>query len=521
MVFGLGKKPEKAVSEVPYRMVESRIRVRGTVVTTSDPYVGESRAVEDVHVEVVHRGTYDGPGRRVRTNVGTQDISVQVTPDERLQSLEYKWTGAGPAVVAATAKLVGFIVSTGVTLLSAASGGVLAGQQDGSPPDPLEDWAVAHPDAAALLAQNTSLAKQAAEKLVELRCQLLTAGSTAQSRDLVARSRAVEAAVEAARAEVARLTALRTAWLAAQRTSHSSELECVVALDQLPLRAPDSPLSAVPTPPTAGSPGHQLWTDFGVLLEVVDPKRVDDAKAQHTPAMGGAEQESRMVRWRAPRPVELWVWRRTPSGSVVLVTRTPIQIADKRCDTRAMELHASSFGEHGGAWTFNDDGSPASIKVNDKSKAAALANALSAAPDALVGGVKQAKELTDTFAAIQDAPAERRKAAAERDLAAAKARVELLGVNATADDVAALARAEHAVKLRTASRAVSPAADALDDLKLELEQLTTQNGIATQRQSAMLAGELADIRAEVARLEQEVLIAKAKWDIEHPGDPED
>jgi len=84
--------------------------------------------------------------------------------------------------------------------------------------------------------------------------------------------------------------------------------------------------------------------------------------------------------------------------------------------------------------------------------AGALADALGSVPEQLVGAVDQAKKLTDSINGIQDAAAEREKAAAERDLATAKARIELLGLNATEEDAAALARAEQAVKLRTATR---------------------------------------------------------------------
>ena len=39
-------------NEVPYRLVLSRIRARGTLITTNDPFDGESSLVQDIHVEV-------------------------------------------------------------------------------------------------------------------------------------------------------------------------------------------------------------------------------------------------------------------------------------------------------------------------------------------------------------------------------------------------------------------------------------------------------------------------------------
>lgn len=181
-----------------------------------------------------------------------------------------------------------------------------------------------------------------------------------------------------------------------------------------------------------------------------------------------------------------------------------------------MELKTAFFGENGASWTFNDDGSPASIKVKDTSAAGAIATALSSAPDTLVGAVEQAKKLTDTVHGIQDAAAEWEKAAAERDLATANARIELLGVNATADDIAALTQAEQAVKLRTATRAISPQVDAVDNLKQQLELEKAKNDLEAQKRSALLETGLADLKAEVVRLEQEVAKARAEFAIASP-----
>jgi len=106
-------------------------------------------------------------------------------------------------------------------------------------------------------------------------------------------------------------------------------------------------------------------------------------------------------------------------------------------------------------------------------------------------------------------------------LATAKARIELLGLNATEEDAAALARAEQAVKLRTATRSLAPGADALEDLKAELDRVKTQNDLDAARRTATLENQLVDVRAEVARLEQEVLIAKAKYDKRNPDKGDD
>lgn len=512
------------MADIPYRLVASAARVRGLRKSAHDPYDGDSVTVDDVHVELVQRGAEAaGAARTLRTGDGSQAFSVGLTSDGRVQSIEYKRVGAGPAVVTAAAKLVGFIASTA---LSAVRLGALAGEAkeagDGDQviAEPRKDWAAAHPEAAALLASNKSLAKAAAEKLAEVRTELLTASDLPVMRNLAARERAISEVVDDARAEVARLEALYIAWRESQRTSSTATIECTVDIANISSRQANQPATTPPTPPVAGDAHYQLWADFNVILEVVDPRRANDQPARHAPERGSVEDEARLVRWRVPRAVELWVWKKDPGGSVVLVTRTPIRIADERSDTHAMELRASAFGEHGGAWTFDDDGAPTAIKTDDKSTAGALADALSSLPETLVGAVEQGKKLNEAVAGIQDAAAEREKAAAERELATAKARIDLLGVNATAHDMAAVARAEQAVKLRTATRATSPSADMLDDLKAQLELQKTRDDLAAQRRTAQIEGDLAATKAEVARLEQEVLAAKARWNIEHPDKAE-
>jgi hypothetical protein len=203
------------------------------------------------------------------------------------------------------------------------------------------------------------------------------------------------------------------------------------------------------------------------------------------------------------------------------VTRAPVVVVDGKSDIYGMSLRSGAFGEHGGKWTFGDDGAPTAITTSDKSMAGAVADALGAAPEQLAGAVDQAKKLTDTLNGIQDAAAEREKAAAERDLATAKARLELLGVNATVEDAAAVARAEQAVRLRTATRAIGPAANALEDLRGELDLLKTQNDLDAARRSAATESQLVELKAEMARLGQEVLIAKSRYQLANPDKIED
>jgi hypothetical protein len=410
--------------------------------------------VQDVHVEVVQQGDTSAETRRVRTGSGTQDVSVTLAADGRLQSVQHKSVGAGPAVVSAGAKLIGFIGGAVLSVI-AARGGALAGEGAEAAPtqqSPREKWSEDNEEAAEGLKDNKVLAQAASKRLVELRTQLLLAPDVATARSLTARIEVISSALRAARAEVGRIETLYATWRANQTQTHTATLECLVDLDQVETRSAGMDVTEPPEPPQDGAPGYALWRDFRLIVQVVDARREANARRSDAPEIGGADGAN-VVYWRVPRTIELWVWSQQDLESdITLVTRTPVIVVDQRSNTHGMELRAGAFGEHGGTWTFGDEGAPTAITTSDKSMAGALADALGSVPEQLVGAVDQAKKLTDSINGIQDAAAEREKAAAERDLATAKARIELLGLNATEEDAAALARAEQAVKLRTATR---------------------------------------------------------------------
>ena len=315
---------------------------------------------------------------------------------------------------------------------------------------------------------------------------------------------------------MSRIESLFSTWRANQTRTHTATLECLVDLDQVESREADTEVIQPPELPQDGALGYGLWRDFRLILQVVDARREASAQSEDAPVVSDAEG-AEVVCWRVPRTLELWVWsQQGVESDITLVTRTPVTTVDQRSDIHGMELRAGAFGEHGGTWTFGDEGAPTAITTSDKSMAGSLADAFGSVPEQLAGAVDQAKKLTDSMNGIRDAAAEREKAAADRDLATVKARIDLLGLNATEVDAAALARAEQAVKLRTATRSLAPGADALEDLKAELDRVKTQNDLDVARRTATLENQLVDVRAEVARLEQEVLIAKAKYDKLNP-----
>lgn len=504
-------------TEIPYRLVETHLRVAAQRVVTTDPYAeGDDIKIEDLRIELVQLADPDTAAyHELHTGQGSQEITVTLRPDGRVQTVDYNHTGAGTAVVTAAAKVVAFVGGVALSAAKAFAGGALAGQQlttTKAPPgkDPRKDWAKHDAAAAAQLAAHKVLAKDASKKLLELRKSLVTADEAAARVSLLSRISAVERTLHAARDEISRLESAYLRWRESQCTVHTSQLEMTFPVSALERRDAVEPINEPPEEPSGDTYTARLWQEFRLIIEVVDPQS-DDHKGAWNPPKGVAPTS--LLRWRETRPAHLCVWKGEPDGQGgflrVPTQTTSITIVDGQSNQRWMALREGKFGTHAGTWSFGEDGAPASIHTADKSTAEAVALAISGIPDALAGGLEQAQKVTDALGKLQDAGAERDKAAAERELAIQKARVEMLGVNATAADAAELARAEQKVKLRTATRAASSGQDAVDDLKLELDQVTTQASLDAKRREATVDAQLADVKAEVARLEQEVLVAKA------------
>jgi hypothetical protein len=481
------------MAEIAYALVTSAIRIRAAKVTTSDSFAPPRSTVEDLQVELVHRA---GPTRTLRTGTGKgdQELSVRLTSDGRLQSIEYNTTGIGGAVVTASAKMLAFVGSLAAAVVR--TGNLAAA--DKRAPDPREAWAEKHPEEAAQLARLRQVASTTAAKLADVREQMAHEDGVIKLRNLAVREGMLESNLDILRSEIGRLEDLYKSWRNAHIARSSARVERLVDVEQLPVRGSLD----VPNPATLKPPLDELWNELGVLVEVVDPKR-NAASPPPEP------DDLSHVTWRVPRPIELWVWKRGDDGPV-LVSQSTVHIADAQSGIDSIELRGSLFGAHGGSLTFNDDGRPAALKIEKDSPVGAFANAFGSVPAAVTESVGHAKKLTDTWHELRDASAEREKAAAERELATARARLELVGVHATADDFAALKRAEQALKLRAATRAISPDADAVDDLKRQLDLVTAQADIEAKRRAARVDADLEMLRAEVARLELEVKAAKAR-----------
>lgn len=488
---------------IDYSLAETLITLQARVVTVIDPYVqggGSRRTIEDLQIELVHAADPDA-ALTLEIDRGDRELSATLTPDGRLQSVAYNSTGTGTKVVRGVGRIIAFV---GSLLASAVGGGSKAQQTprvpdggDAPAPDPEKDWREKFAKEAELRDEYTATHDKAATALRQIRDDMLTEKRVAALRELRLRAEIVERVLAHALQEVARIDSLKAAWRESLRSRTSSDLRSVYRLGEIPERSePDLDPPAIPFD---GDVGYALYRDFRLIVE----------QRSSLPERSGITSDdihselSDWVYWRVPREVEIWIWTVSGEDDPQLVSREQVWVSDAQCLLGSMEFTSSWFGEHGGEVTFNDDGRPGAIRHAQQSGVGAFFDALTGATDAVAAGVKTAKEAAEGFWSLADLQAERDKTKAARDLEIAKNTVELKGVRATEQDYEELQRAEQAVKLKAARESLAPAQapGPLAVLKQELELLTTRNKIAAEKRRAEIDIALADLRAELARLE--------------------
>lgn len=510
------------MSEITYAYAETVVRVSARSVAVTDPFKEDPwphRTVEGLEVEVATVAD-DNDKLTVSLASGNRELSATLTPDGRLKSLDYNSVGAGTQVVKGVGKLIAFVGS-----LALAIGGIGAEGQRDKPArrDADAEWADKFDTEAELLEQYKAMHTAAAKKLRELRAQVIDVTGSAALKALNVQITAVERVMAQAAAEIARIVQLKAAWIEGERTRVTSDIQTVVRFADIAVRTADD--STPPDPPTDGAAG-ELWRDFGLILEerrarkqTARPVLTDGTPVSSASTAKDIDYASHKtlgkVLWRVPRETELWVWTQgeTENDDPVLVSREILWVSDDDpdCKKEGFPLTTSIFGEHGGSLTFGEDGRPLSLRHSQESALAAFVDALAAVPEAVSGGVAAAKTTADNLSALADMKAARALSDAERQLNLAKKKLELAGVEATAADYAALQEAEQAVKLQTARQALEPATpDPLAKLKRELEVVTTENKIAAERRATDLDIDLADVRSELARLELEIRLTRAK-----------
>lgn len=489
---------------VDYLLAETIVTVTGTVSVTTDDVRGpDVRSTDDVTVVMGVRGDEGNGTRWLDFGSGKADLdfSVSLTSDRRITGLSYKGTGVGGRVVKATGTLVAFVSGIAARLSFAAPG-----VQESS--DPVQQkWAARHADLARLQGEYAALVPSLEDKLLEARTAAANAESPTEQSLAMARARRVHRLLDDVRGELARIDDLFRAWRATTLTTRQERIVHTISVDALPR----GEAGAKPQPGDLNGTARAVWEDLGVIVQVEPADARVIGAPHHQPPEGDEQEESRLLRWRVPRPVRLTVWRRGKNDVPVLERSHPATIVDRRCSTVGVPLTASLFGGTSAEVAFDADGVPTKVASTSTSGWAEFAEALGGVPEAVASGLDSVTKAQASVTGLLDARAERRAAAVKREYEQLQNELNLKGLNATADDVARLKRLEQRVAIAEAEGSLAGPSE-VDELEAELREVKARTELSAARREEALEYELSDLRAEVARLQVQLERAEARTD---------
>ena len=500
--------------DIDYWLAEHVVVVSGSVEDVTDPFGdGSTRSVSaDAVVALAVRGDEGGGAQTLRLpERGDNEITIELTSDGRLSSVSHKSVGVGNKVIAAGASIVstiaGLVVAggSGAGLLTALSdeerhADADAGRDAGEAAA-REEWKVKNPDLDAHQTAYRTLLDLTRSALLESRNRIVT-GTEAEATAAVLRSNRLELLARTCTAEIERVELLYQAWRERQRTRTTRHLSYTLEVSSLPLGAPESP----PTLDLLDGAVKDLWDDLGVLVSVAPAHGRRSARITGQ-AVGRAD--SGKVWWRIPRPVRLCTWRIDQHGAPRLDRVEEVSIVDKYSSVAGRELEGRLFGQADAGIIFDSMGSPTKFSSSDISAAGALAEALGSVGAKALDGIETASKMTTGLTSLADADAKRQLESLTREYDLASKRLEVKGLDATADDFARLKQLEQQVAMAKATGALSGPSEVMqlqDQLALE----TARKDLDAMIRARALDTELAAANAEITRLTTALNLEKAR-----------
>lgn len=492
---------------IDYYLAESYVIVSGSIKHERDAATNEEKTEADATVAVGMRG--DETDKRpilFGKDGADDDFTVVLTSDQRLSSVQYKSVGIGGRLIGTTATIVGFVGGLARSVVRMGT----APEKRKTPEEAARaKWDGDHPREAGLLGKYKAIAERAADGIVAAHEDSVTATTPAVQATALARVRRLEQSLIDSRREIERIEALYRAWRAQQVTTRSELFTYNLSIAELardPNNQPGNPTT--PNISELGEKARKIWTDLGVIVQVGAPDGRMQPPRRDTPEYKESE-EHRRIRWRIPRPVRMSIWRLGEENECVLERTFPSLIVDEQCDTAAMTLESNVFGEQSAEIEFSESGIPTKFVHGEKGPLGSFADALKDVPSTLVAGLQAAKDTTSSLTTLADANEERELAGLKRRVERAQQELERKGLDATAEQFAELKRLEQQVAIGDAQGKLAPPSE-LDALKSQLELVQTRSSLHAAERTEALDSELADIRAEVARLEERVRKSEAK-----------
>ena len=501
--------------ELDYCLAETVVVIEGTIDVVTDKKLdtsGEDWGSAVTTVVLATRGDEGGGLQTVELDGGSDtDFTVELTPDRRLTSVTYKSVGVGSRLVAAATTLIATAAGIAVRVGSGATGStrfatateseeLTAGRRTAEERIQAE-WRRKNRVLASHRSKYRELLATTRKKLLAAREALVEAADAQQMADAPARIHRLTAVEAAAQAEIDKVDTLYRTWRDSFVSRRKVNKSFTISMAALPKHVPNS----VPNPETLSDAAMAAWKELGVIVELGLPDGYANAVKPNRPVE--ADPRSR-VYWRLPRPARIWVWQRGDDDAPVLLRTQHALIVDDYSDTRNMQLSERVFGEEGGALLFDGSGMATKISRNAKSALGAFADAVGAVPGSIATALDSVTKADASLTALADADATRAVEGLKREVERRTQKLELDGLDATAEDFAELKRLKQQLELTTTREALAPPTTSeLARLQNELALERARRDLeATSRQRA-LDGELAATQAEVARLAAELRLA--------------
>ncbi len=454
------------------------------------------------------------------------NFSFERSEDGRLSSTSAELTGEagkfvtgvlGVAVTAAGAAIGG--------LPGAAVGGALAAgavkaqrrevtQSDDTKLTPQQrvehKYGTTYPEMADLRKQYAALATTLPKRIADLTAQL--AENPEERLATLGQLRAVQQALNLARAELDILNHHFATWRSSTIKSRTKSFEFAVSLDELTEAgttikegAPD--LLKECSGQTAAKV-KDIWETLGAFVTVED---IDARVAQPDNNAGATKTDETEVLMREPRNVRISLYKKDDSDRAELVQSKTYLVVDAGCRERAIRLPKKRlFGKRTSALKFSPGGALTSFSSGETSAGASIGELAGSLPSTVASGLEQSTKLWDSVSSLRSKALDERLATLKKQVELKQNEITAAGLEATESDAAELERLKQQAAILDnqkaigeSSLALSPSGQDLARLQQEIELLKAQRETSVSERHLTAESELADLRLEIERLKTE------------------
>ncbi len=500
--------------DITYALPTSCIRIAGTITETTDRVLEQTTIIPEASATLHVHGVTRDQTLRVKGGVlRDTTLKLELTNDGRLTSADAESVGqlgkVVLGVVGAGATVAGALTGLGgVAAALTAAAGAGAGREvapANRPKATLTDeqrvaakYASEHEAIAGLRAVYAGLIDDTLKGIAQVAKE--AADDTGERWEKISRLQRLERLLATLRAELAPLDEHFKIWRASTITTRVETHERCFSLDTLrdaKLRVENGALTHAPD---AHASVRFAWEQLGIAVVIPEP-----AREAQVPL---AEVRENAILTRVARRTSIAVYERSGERAV-LREQTPQLVVDAASETAVMKLGRSPWAKRSMKLGFSELGVVTSVASGSSSSAAAAADALGGLPGAVGGGLESASKIRTELASLRSAELDADAARAKKELELKQTEIAQAGLAATEKDMVALARLEQQAaiagqrkSIRDAAEPAQPTAAALElaAVKARLELVTLERELAVAERRLQAETELGALRLEVERL---------------------